>query len=315
METAETANFKTKLRRVLKAGFFNFWRSGYVSFASMIVMIITLSFIASSIFLGAVLNMTLSELRNKVDVNVYFLTTAQEQDILDLKTRISALPEVLAVEYVSREVALANFRARHENNEVTLQALDELGDNPLGAELNVKAKDPSEYEGIAEFLGQDNIIGRDGQPIIDKVNFLENKVAIDRLSKIINSSERLGFAITILLVLVSVVITFNTVRLAIYISREEISVMQLVGASKNFVRGPFVVTGILYGALAGVIVILLFAPVTYWLGNLTANFFSGLNIYDYYIGNIFQMIVIILGSGIGIGAASSFLAVRKYLKL
>lgn len=311
----ETANFKTKLKRVMKAGFFNFWRSGYVSFASILVMMITLLFIGSSIFLGAILNMTLTELRNKVDVNVYFLTTAEEQDILDLKSKVTALPEVLNVEYVSKEEALATFRAKHENDEITLRALEELGENPLGAELNIKAKDPSDYEGIAEFLGQDNIVGRNGSPIIEKVNFLDNKVAIDRLSKIINSSERLGSTLAILLVVVSIVITFNTIRLAIYISKEEISVMQLVGASKNFVRGPFVVTGILYGFLSGLFVVLLFIPVTYWFGSETQDFFSGLNVYEYYMSNIFQMILIIIGAGVGIGATSSFLAVRRYLKL
>lgn len=311
----ETANFKTKLKRVLKAGVFNFWRSGYVSLASVIIMVITLSAISSSIFLGAILNMTLDQLREKVDVNVYFLTTASEDDILSLKNKIAALPEVAHVDYVSREAALANFRLRHENDQVTLQALEELGDNPLGAELNIKAKDPSEYEGIADFLSQENILSSSGSPIIDKVNYLQNKNAIERLSRIITSSEKLGFALAIALIVVSIAITFNTIRLAIYISREEISVMQLVGASKNFIRGPFVITGVLYGFISGILVILILIPITYWLGSLTASFFSGLNIYDYYFANLFEIVAIVVGSGVCIGAVSSFLAVRKYLKL
>ena len=311
----ETATFKTKLQRVLRAGVFNFWRSGFVSLASMLVMIITLSVISSVIFLGAVLNMTLAELRSKVDVNVYFLTSAPEQDVLNLKTKISALPEVESVEYISREIALLNFKTRHENDQITLQALQELGDNPLGAELNIKAKDPSQYQGIAEFLSQDNILSQNGSPIIDKVNYFQNKTAIERLARIINSSEKLGLILILVLVLVSVVITLNTVRLAIYISREEISVMQLVGASKNFIRGPFVITGIIYGGLAGLIVLILFLPITYWLGSVTANFFVDFNIYHYYLANLLQMIAIILGSGITIGAVASYLAVRKYLKL
>ncbi len=259
--------------------------------------------------------MTLDELRSKVDVNVYFLTSAPEADVLTLKNKLAALPEVENVQYVSRDQALANFKTRHENDQITLQALNELGDNPLGAELNIKAKDPSKYAGLAEFLSQENILSKDGAPIIDKINYLQNKTAIERLSKIINSSERLGLILVLVLVLVSIIITLNTVRLAIYISREEISVMQLVGASKNFIRGPFIVTGIIYGAIAGVIVLILFLPITYWLGNITSNFFVGFNIYNYYLANFFQMIFIILGSGVAIGTASSFLAVRKYLKL
>jgi cell division transport system permease protein len=308
-------SFKTKLRRTIKSGFVNFFRSGYVSLASVLIMVITLSVIASVIFMGAILDTTLDELRNKVDVNVYFLTSAEEPDILALKDRLSGLPEVSNIEYISREAALENFKKRHENDQITLQALEELGDNPLGAALNIKAKNPSQYQGISDFLGEENILSKDGKQIIDKVNYLQNKTAIDRLTKIIDSSEKMGMAITIVLIAVSLAITLNTIRLAIFISRDEISVMQLVGASKNYIRGPFVITGVMYGIVAALITLVLFIPVTYWLGGLTQNFFIGLNIFDYYLGNFFEVFFLVMGAGVGIGALSSLMAVRKYLKL
>lgn len=299
----------------MKAGFFNFWRSGYVSLASILVMVVTLSVIGSVMFVGAVLNITLEELRNKVDVNVYFVTTASEDDILALKSKIEALPEVQRVDYVNRDQALETFKLRHENDQTTLQALVELGQNPFGAILNIKAKEPSQYESVSNFLNQDSILSKDGSRIIDKINYLENKAAIDKLSRIIDSAERLGLILSLGLVLVSIIITFNTIRLAIYISREEISVMQLVGASKNYIRGPFVVTGIITGLLAGLITTLVFFPVSYWFGGLTENFFIGLNIFKYYLSNFFQIAAIVIGAGVGIGAVSSYLAVRRYLKL
>lgn len=311
----EQPQFKTKLKRVIKAGFFNFWRSGYVSLASIIVMVITLSVIGSVIFVSAVLNTTMDELRNKVDINVYFITTAAPEDILSLQKKIEALPEVKTVEYVSREAALENFKLQHENDQITLQALEELGDNPLGASLNIKAKEPSQYEGIANFLNEENILSSGGEKIIDKINYFENQIAIGKLSRIINSAEQLGLAISLALVLVSIIITFNTVRLTIYVSREEISVMQLVGASKNYIRGPFVVTGVIVGLLSGLLTMFFFFPICYWLGNTTQNFFVGFNIFDYYLANFIQILLIVIGSGILIGALSSFLAVRKYLKL
>lgn len=311
----ENTSLKAKLKRVIKAGFFGFWRSGYVSFSSLMVMVITLSVISSVIFVSAVLNLTMDELRDKVDVNVYFVTTAGEEDILTLKTKIEALPEVKFVGYTSREQALENFKIQHENDQITLQALEELDENPLGASLNIRASEPSQYEGIANFLNEDNILSKDGNKIIDKINYFQNRVAIDKLSRIIDSADRLGLIISLALVIVSIVITFNTVRLTIYISREEISVMQLVGASKNYIRGPFMVTGCLVGLISGVITTLLFFPILYWLGNITQNFFIGFNIFDYYLGNFFEIVFIIIGSGIAIGAVSSFLAVRKYLKL
>lgn len=311
----EKIEFKTKLKRIVKSGFFNFWRSGYVSLASVLVMVVTLSVIGSVIFVGAVLNMTMQELQDKVDINVYFVNNAQENDILALKTKIQALPEVSKVEYVSREQALENFKTRHENDQLTMQALEELGDNPLGAVLNIKAKEPSQYEGIANFLNEENILSSDGQKIIDKINYFENKTAIEKLTRIISSSERLGLVLSLALVIVSIVITLNTIRLAIFISKEEISVMQLVGASKNYVRGPFVVTGVIVGLVSGIITMIIFFPVTYWLGNTTQNFFIGFNVFSYYLKNFFEILFIVVGSGVAIGAISSLLAVRKYLKL
>lgn len=307
--------FGTKLKRAVKSGFINFFRSGYISLASVLIMMITLSVIGSVIFMGAILDTTLQELRNKVDVNVYFLLNATEENILGLKDKLSALPEVSKIEYISRETVLENFKKRHENDQITLQALEELGNNPLGAVLNIKSKEPSQYQGIADFLGQENILSTSGERIIDKINYLENKPAIDRLSKIIDSAKRLGLIVTIVLVTVSIVITLNTIRLAIYISRDEISVMQLVGASKNYIRGPFVITGIMYGLAASVLTLAIFWPITYWLGGITKNFFIGLNVFEYYIENIFEMFLLILGSGVAIGAISSLFAVRRYLKL
>ncbi len=309
------SEFKTKLKRVMKAGFFNFWRSGYVSFASILVMVITLSVIGSVMFVTAILNMTMQELRDKVDINVYFVTEAPEESILDIQKKIGNLPEVAEVTYTTREEALVRFRARHENDQVTMQALDELGENPLGASLNIKAKMPSQYEGIANFLNEENILSPSGGKLIDKITYFENKTAIDRLSKIINSAHTLGLSLSIALVVVSIIITFNTIRLAIYISKEEISVMQLVGASKNYVRGPFVVTGVIVGLIAGLTTILLFLPVSYLISGMTQNFFLGLDVFGYYLSNFFEITFIVIGSGAAIGAVSSFLAVRKYLKL
>ena len=265
--------------------------------------------------MSAVLNVTMQELRNKVDINVYFITTAPEKDIISLKTKLETLPEVSIVDYISKEQALENFKLKHENDQITIQALQELGNNPLGAVLNIKAKEPSQYEGIANFLNEENILSSDGTKIIDKINYFENRTAIDKLSRIIDSAGRLGLVISLTLIVLSIIITFNTIRLAIYISREEISVMQLVGASRNYVKGPFVVTGILVGLISGIITTILFFPICYWLGNTTANFFIGLNIFNYYLSNFLQITSIIIGSGVFIGAVSSFLAVRKYLKL
>jgi len=276
-------------------------------------MIVALSVVGSLIFGSAILNTTLDELKNKVDLNVYFINGAAESDILSIQKTLEALPEVEKVSYISEDQALVNFRKKHENDQFTLQALDELNKNPLGATLNVKTKEPSQYEGVANFLKGKNVTGKDGTPIVDKVNYFQNKTAIDKLARIIQSAEKLGLIATIIFIIIAILITFNTIRLVIYISREEISVMRLVGASTFYTRGPFVVAGILYGAVAGLLTLIIFYPLVYWLGRYTENFFIGMNLFEYYTSNFGELFLVILGSGIVIGAVSSYLAVRKYL--
>ncbi len=305
-----------KIKRVIRAGFFSFWRNGFVSLSSILIMVVTLFVIGGTIFSGVILQSTLAQIRDKVDINVYFVTSASEDDILAMKKSLEQLPEVaLPVVYVSREEALSDFKTRHQNDEFTLQALDELGDNPFGATLNIKAKDPSQYEGIAQFLNDKGTSSSDGSSIIDKVNYYQNKDAIDRLTRIINSANHLGFILTIFLIVISVLITFNTLRLVIYMSRDEISVMRLVGASMSYIRGPFFVAGAIYGFVSSVLTLIVFYPITLWLGRTTENFFVGLNIFNYYTSNFGQIFLLIVGSGVFIGAISSWLAVRKYLKV
>jgi cell division transport system permease protein len=120
---------------------------------------------------------------------------------------------------------------------------------------------------------------------------------------------------TFFLIIISILITFNTLRLVIYMSRDEINVMRLVGASTSYIRGPFFVAGAIYGFISAIITLILFYPVTLWLGNTTANFFVGLNVFDYYVSNFGEIFLIIVVSGVVIGSISSFLAARKYLKV
>jgi cell division transport system permease protein len=308
--------FWTDVKRILRSGFVGFWRNGFVSLASTLVMAFTLFVIGSLIFLGAMLDASLTQIEDKVDINVYFLTTAPEEEILSLKSQIEVLPEVSFVTYTSREESLENFRLRHENDQLILQALDELGTNPLGAALNIKAKETSQYETIANFLqSQDALSTDDGNTIIDKVNYFQNKVAIERLTSVIDSAETLSFAVALLLIIVSIAMTFNTVRLAIFTSREEISVMKLVGAGNKYVRGPFVVEGAISGIISAIVALILFYPLTLWLGPSTETFFGGISIFDYYSSNFGQIFLIIMLSGILLGGGSSYLAVRRYLKV
>lgn len=306
-----------QIKRVFRAGFLDFWRNGFVSLASILVMTVTLFVVGLTLFAGVILNSALTDLRGKADVNVYFTQNAPEDQIIQLQTSLQALPQVQSVDYLSADQALAEFRERHQNDQLTLQALQELGDNPLGAVLNIKAKDISQYDAIAQFLEQQQALSSGSSSIIDKVNYFDaqHRQALDRLQHITESSGRLGLVVILLLVAVTLAISFNTLRLAIYTSREEIQVMRLVGAGTFYIRAPFMVEGVLYGLISGLITLLLLYPLTYWLGASTESFFGGINVFSYYVGNFFTFFGIIVGTGVVLGAVASYLAVRRYLKI
>ena len=304
----------TNFKRINRAGFVGFWRNAFVSLAAIFVVTVTLFVIGAALFLGQLLDASLEQVRSKVDINVYFVTSADEVDVLNLKAAIEGLPEVAEVSYISREQALTDFRLRHENDQLTLQALDELGDNPLGATLSIRAKETSQYEGIESFLRQKKEGESAEQPFIRETNFFKNKEAIDKLTTIINAIEKFSYIALIILVGASVLITFNTIRLAIYTAREEIGVMRLVGASNMFIRGPFMLQGVMYGLIAGVITLVMFYPLTLWLGPVTESFFL-LNIFHYYVTNFGYMFFVIVGSGVVLGSISSVFAVARYLKV
>lgn len=307
--------FITKIKRVFRAGLTNFWRNGFVSLSSLVVMFIALFIITSLIFMSAITKFSLESIKDKVDINVYFTSKASEADIFSLKKNIETISEVAAVTYVSKEEALANFKERHKDDSLTLEAIEELGENPLTAALSIKAKEPSQYEGIAKFLNNEDALTSGSNPIIEKVNYYQNKVVIDKLSSIIEATNTVGFWVAILFLAIAIIITFNTIRLAIFISKDEISVMRLVGASGRYVKGPFIVSGILYGIVSATLVIVVFFGLTYWLGSLSKNFFVNLDLFDFYLKNFGQIFLIVFGSGISLGAISSYLAVRKYLKI
>ncbi len=303
----------TSIQRVIRAGVVGFFRNAFVSFATMLVMIITLFVIGALLFMNAALTSTLEQIKSKVDINAYFLTTASEEEVLAVKESVEALPEVLSVQYISREEALQIFKERHKNDQLTLQALEELDENPLGASLAIQAKDPSQYERIAKFLEEHEAVKVGEKRIVEKVNYNQNKVLIDRLTGLTSAIEKTGFLVSIFLTIASVMIVFNTIRLAIYTNKDEIEVMQLVGASNWFVRGPYVIEGVLYGLVSGLITLFIFYPIAVYLGPITESFFGSFNALTFYINEFGMLFKYIVGSGVLLGALSSFLAVRRYL--
>ena len=306
--------FQTDSKRIVRWGLINFYRNPVVSIASILMMTVTLAVIGFVIFLNAILGFSLAQISSKVDVNVYFYPNVAVTQIQGVQGMLQQLPEVASVQYVSQDQALSDFQARHADDYLTLQALNELGTNPLGATLNVLAKEPGQYESISNALNSDPTLTTGSGAIIEKINYSENQQIIQRLTNIMHSSQRLGLAITAFFILISILITFNTIRLAIYGSRHEIENMRMVGAENKYITGPFMVEGIAYGVVASIVTLILFYPITLWLTKNTQAFFGGISLVKYYADNFFQIFVILLVAGVLIGMVSAWLAIRRYLK-
>lgn len=295
--------------RIIKYGWIGFWRNIWVSTATVGIMILVLSVISSLMIIGNITETFVNELQGKVDISVYFNTNAEESKILKLQYELEAQSDVKEVEYISRDNALISFKERHKDNELLMASLAELANNPFQASLNVKAYDASQLSAIASSVETSSV-----SSIIDKVNFKENEKVIQKLSSITSSIDKIGLFFTLVLSLIVVLITFNTIRLVIYSSRDEISVMKLVGASDWFVRGPFLVAGALYGSISAIATWLLVFFTLWIISERVGSVFPGTDIFGYWAGSFFSIFLMLIFFGVGLGVLSSFIAIRRYLK-
>jgi len=296
--------------RIIKYGWLGFWRNIWVSTATVGIMALALSVVSVLLILGNITDTFVSELQGKVDVSVYFEKDSDEAQILQLQYALEARADIREVEYISQDAALDLFKDRHKDSEILMASLDELAANPFQGSLNIKAQTASQFNAIVSFIE-----GSASATIIDKINFKENEKIIARLTAITSSIERIGLFFTIGLALIVVLVTFNTIRLVIYGSRDEISVMKLVGASNWFIRGPFVVAGLMYGFFAAIFTWLAFFMIVWIVSEKMGAIFPGTDMLGYWAGNSFGILTLLLALGMGLGALSSSIATGRYLKV
>lgn len=302
----------TALYRVIKYGFKNFWRQRLISLATLTIILLAILVFQGLVIFNAVAENLLTSLKDKIDISVYFETNAPEDEILKMRRILEDMPEVKEVEYISREKALEIFKAEHADDpdDTILRALEVVGENPLPASLVIKAYDPADYLKIATFAK-----GESFQDIVDKVPDDEDQAVIDKLAYIIDIGKRGGIILTIVLSIVAIIVSFNTILLAIYSNREEIGIMRLVGASNAFIRGPFIVEGVIYGTLASIIAILITIPIVYTISPYLNLLSDDIDLKGYFLTNLPALFGYELLFGIGIGVISSMIATRKYLKV
>jgi len=297
------------LSRIIKFAWQGFLRNGWLSVSTIGIMILALLVFESLILFNVIAGGAIKSVQEKVDISVYFKSNVSEDSVLNIKRSLEGLSEVKAVEYVSREEALEEFKARHADDETIVQTLEELDENPLLASLNIKANELGEYDTIASYLEAPNLADS-----IEKVTYAQNKVVIDRLDKLTNATERGVVALTVFLTFLAVLVTFNTIRLAIFSNREQIEIMRLVGASNSFIRGPYIAEGVLYGLIAAVVSFAILVPVISFMSPHIAGFILEVNLGDYFANNWVNLILYQVLFGVTLGIVSSAIAIRKYLE-
>ncbi len=252
----------------------------------------------------------ISEIEKKVDVAVYFKEDTAPSDIFSVQSQLSKIPEVKDVQYVSKDDALNTFIEKHKNEQTIIDSLKEIGVNPFLASLNVKAFQASQYEGIQIFL--DEPIYKN---LIDNIDYFQRKPIIDKIFTTTRSINRGAAVSAIILVVISIIVALTTIRISVYNSKDEISTMRLVGASNWFIRGPFLIQGIIAGLISVLVSFSITFFISYFADSGIKTIAPEISSMSLFLTNFWILLLLQLAVGLGLGVVSSAVGVRKYLKV
>jgi len=303
-------------RRIIRTGLLNFVRNAWLAVAAIAVMVVTLTIVLFSIVANATFSNTIAQINDKINISVYLKDTVTEKQRVDLMNHLKTLPNVKDVSYVSKTDALSQYRADNANNQSLLQAISETG-NPLPASVRIDPVDTSKIQDIKSFLDEpQNKALQDPQAGTSYSG--DRKAAIDKITHATDILQRVGVASVAVFAFISMLIIFNTIQMAIFNRRDELTIMRLLGATTWYIRGPFVVESVLYGIIAALASIAIVDAV--FITAASALQASSLGLLDiayannYFHQEFWRLLGLQLAVGVLIGALSSVIATRRYLK-
>ena len=301
--------------RVLHTGVVNFIRNASLAIVAMAVMVVTLTIVLFSLITNATLTNTIDDIASKVDVSVFLKDSVTEAQGKELTAKIKQQSSVQSVEYLSKEQALAAYVKQNANNQA-LSAAATLSNNPIPATIHVKPKELKQLGALKNYLTSpaNLALQTEGSPSYSG----DRQKAIDNITKATEALRMIGFIAVIVFAVVSALIIFNTIQMAIFNRRDEIQIMRLLGASSSYIRGPFIVESIIYGVLSAIISVLIInATFAASSGALQASSLGLLDINyasQYFTDHFLRFLGMQIAVGVLIGAVSSFIATRRYLK-
>ena len=303
----------SSLIRITLFAWQSFWRNFWLSVVTVSIIVLTFISINSLVIINFIADAAVADVKDKVDVSLYFRPDITEAQVLEVQTYLSALTQVKDIVYVSQPEALNAFRQLHREDTTIIQSLESLDSNPLSATLQIHAKTIEDYPSIVDVINNSKY----NDLILDK-SFDDNQRYISGIKSTSDNVNRIVLIMSILFTAIAVLIVFNTIRVAIYTHQQEIHIMKLVGATNWFIRAPFLFEAIFYGVLAclvsiaGVYGLLNFIQPHIFRYFIDAPKFDVVGYFNTNFWKIFgvELLVIIL-----LNITSSSIAIRRYLKV
>ena len=300
------------LFRTAKYATTHFWRNLWISLVTVFILTLTLFIVSFVATLNLVADQAIESIQEKIDIDFYFKQSVKENDVLESKIFLESLPEVKQVRYISKAEALQSFTEEHADEPNIQEALAAMDDNPLPATLSVQAHELSQYETVVnQFESSDYAI------LVEQKNFSDHQLIIDRVSFLTKRAYQGGIIISAIFVIISLVMMYNTIRIAIYSHREELGIMKLVGATNWFVRSPFIIESLLYALFASALSLVLLSALVFSLAPYVNGFFTGYNfsLNLFFINNVWLIIIgqVLFSAVLAVG--STMLAMSRYLKV
>ena len=292
-----------RISYIVGAAWEGFWRNPVMSIASTLTVSLMLLLFAFFIVTDRGLQAAVTVLESKVELVLYLEDTAKPSDILALKARIEKDPAVTRVDYVTKEQALARLReiaARKKDFD-----LADVDTNPLDASLEIKMASAQETSRLAASL-KDEV----GRGVVADV--VDNPTVVEKLLTITRVLSIGGIAVLGMMLFVALFVIVNTIRIAVHGRRDEIEIMKLVGATDWFVRWPFILEGMLVGALGATVSL---AIIIAGAGPVTTAMIGFLDILPVSLGPNFiaQLVLGVFGFALLVGAGGASISVRTHL--
>ncbi len=298
--------------RVIKFSFQDLYRNVWLSVATISVLILTLVSVNILLVINVLGKVALTAVQNKIDVSVHFKPEIEESRVQTVKISLLSLPEVKDVEYVSPSKSLEMFSDLYKTDETVIQSLGEIGANPFGSTLIIKARKIEDYPKILSALDEPLFAS-----LIDGRDFDDRQAMISRVQAISDKIEWFGLGASLIFGLITLLIVFNTIRVSIYTHREEIGIMRLVGASNGFIRGPFYVSALIWSLLSLAVAAAVVIPAVAFAQPYVQKFFGmdTVDLIGYYRVNflpIFGLQVLVVGL---MSLMATKIATARYLRV